>query len=327
MPNHQIEANIGVSAEFGIYTRKTRIRNRTGKRYAYGRPRLRHYQKNLITNAGMNYIANTPASGDQFGRRWGYSCRVGSGSAEPAFTDVALTTQKAVATRSDSEFTFSWGTAADAGKVIFFTEHTFAVGAAAGNITEIGMSYLPTDNLQTHALFKDSGGSPVVIVVGADEQLIVRYYTKFSVSTSDVTFSTTTSPTPTLYSLTLRPCNVGAEAINSTTIGLSVVGGTSNTRVSAFTGASSGVGPVTGLPSGTDSGNVLISATFDSYVNNSFEIVGNINLTSTQLNFSNIGALKINGTPFAWQLGISPRLTKASPETIKLSIKSIWSRE
>lgn len=326
MPNHQIEANIGVSAEFGIYTRKTRIRSRTGQRYAVGRPRLRHYQKNLITNEGMNFIANTPGMAGQFGQRWGYSCRVGTGSAEPAFTDTALTAQKAVVSRSSSAFTFSWGTGADSGKVIFATEHTFSAGAAAGNITEVGISYLPSDNLQTHSLLKDSGGSPVVVVVGADEQLIVRYYTKFSASTSDVIFSTTTSPTPTLYSLTLRPCNLGVELIPNETIGLSVVGGNGQARVTAFTGDSSGVGQVTETPTGTYSGNVYAIPNFDSYVNNSFEIIGNIALASNQLNFQKIGALKIDGAPFSWQLGISPRLTKESPETIKLSIKSIWSR-
>lgn len=54
--------------------------------------------------------------------------------------------------------------------------YRFAVGAAAGNLTELGIGPDTTGNLFSRALIADSSGAPIAITVLSDEVLDVNYY-------------------------------------------------------------------------------------------------------------------------------------------------------
>lgn len=330
--NYSHEMNIGVEADFDLMLQKVQmddsgkpVLDEHGCNIPVGSLRHAYTGGNLITNTGMNLLASESFSPNSFHRQWGRRLNVGGGTTEPLPTDTALTNKIADSgTRSeDTNYSLTWGTGADAGKLVFTVNFTFGVGVAAGNITEVGLDYGTA--LQTHALLKDGSGNPVVVNVAADEQLVCVYRTKFQPSTADVVYSTTTSPTPVAYTLTMRPANVGAGSIFES--GTSVIN-VSSGGLYAYTGSSSGIGAVGGEPTGTRSSAIQTyqRATGDAYVNNSFEKINHFTLQPTDANLADIGAFMFYGSLFSWQIGIVPRLTKVNPETIKFSIKTKWNR-
>ena len=328
--NYTHEVNIGVEADFDLFLQKVEMDDSgrpvvdgNGQTIPVGALRHAYTGGNLITNTGLNVLASESFSPSSFHRNWGRRLNVGGGTAEPLPTDTALTSKIADSgTRAeDSNYTFSWGTGDDAGKLIFTVNFTFAVGVAAGNISEVGLDF--GAQLQTHALLKDGSGNPVVVVVAPDEQLVCAYRTKFQASTADVVFTATTSPTPVQYTLTLRPCNLGGTIFEN---GTGVISGYGT----AFTyrGAAPAIGAINSEPTGTKDAGVTYTGRFssDGYVAGSFEKINHFTWQPSDANYADIGALMFNGSLFSWQIGIVPRLTKASPETIKISIKTTWSR-
>lgn len=330
--NYTHKVDIGVEADFDLMLQKCQVDSdgkpvfdAEGNSIPIGPLRPIHSQKNLITDTGLNLLASESFSPGSLHRSWGRRLNVGGGTTEPLPADTALTNKIAASgTRSeDSNYSLAWGTGADAGKIILTVNFTFGVGVAAGNITEVGLDYGAA--LQTHALLKDGAGNPVVVVVAPDEQLVSVYRTKFQVSTADVVYNTTTSPTPVAYTLTLRPANVGTGSIFEAGTGVINV---SSGGVYPYIGASSGVGAVNGEPTGTRQSSLQTyqRASGDAYVNNSFEKTNHFTFQPTDANFADIGALMFFGSLFSWQIGIAPRITKVNPETIKISIKTTWSR-
>lgn len=324
-------ATVGIGGEYDLLIQKYQtdesgqlVFDADGNPIPIGVPQCVHSQKNLITNTGMDYFGTGSGYLNASAGGFGWWCRVGSGSTDPAFTDTALVSP--VASVQGPNATTAWGTGDYLNAAIMTRVYTFAVGAAAGNLTEIGLSSAVGSNLQTRSLFKDAGGTPVTIVVAADEQLIVNYRTIFRADTTDKVFNPpATSPTPTSYTLTLRPANLGTGQIYMSS---GVIGaGSSALNQSVFTGATSGVGPVTGVPTGTSRSNSSVVIAPGSYTNGSFERTDVYTIQPTGANYADIGAFMFNqSVPFEWQLGISPRLTKVNPETIKITILNKWVR-
>lgn len=328
--NYTHEVTIGAEAEFDLLIQRCQtdesgnvVFDDAGNTIPVGELRPVHHQKNLITDIGMNTLAGESFSPSSFHRNWGRRLNVGGGTTEPLPTDSTLTNLIAFNDRSeDSQYTLAWGTGDDVGKLVFTTSFTFGVGAAAGNISEVGLGM--GTRLDTHALLKDGGGNPVVVVVAPDEQLVGVYRTKLQPNTADAVFNTNTSPTPQDYTLALRAANVGTGAISENGTGAIPLNG----GMYVYTGAASGVGPVTGIPTGAQQSSVQSNGrvTTDGYVAGSFEKVNHFTLQPTDTNFADIGAMMFFGSLFSWQIGIVPRLTKVNPETIKASIKTTWSR-
>lgn len=325
---HNVEMNVGISAEYDLLLQKVvvdeagaPVLDRRGKPIPVGAPRKVHSQKNLITNTGMNWWGtntNAPAN-------FGVYCRVGGGSTEPANTDTALASPIANVSRSSGDATVAWGTGEYLNCAVITLNFSFGVGAAAGNLTEVGLGNTASDSLLTRSLFKDPSGNPITINVAPDEQLLVYYRVIIRPDTADKTFSVTTSPTPTAYTITLRPAQLGVRSLFfSGRFG--VVADMNNQAV--YYGTSSGIGPITGSPTGTRSAFFVATAAWGAFTPGTFERTDTYTIGSANGNHSDIGAIEIlGGVPFSWQVGISPRLTKVSPETIKITILNKWSRD
>lgn len=328
MRNINAVSQIGIHAEYDLMIQRclvdeagVAILDGEGNPIPVGKPRHVHTQKNLITNTGMDWFGTSTDWSGTVGL--GNHCRVGGGSAEPAFTNTALASQVAVVTGPSGGF--SWGTGTYLNAAVYSRTYTFAVGAAAGNLTEIGLSNGAAANLLTRSLFKDPGGSPVVVQVASDEQLIVNYRFIFRADTADKVFNPPpTSPTPTSYTLTLRPMNLGSGSLNA---GGLLGAGISGINQSYYYGASSALGPITGSPTGTYGGHSAATIGTETYVTGSFERVTTYTLQTTAANVADLGVIVFGGSvPFTWQLGISPRMTKVAPETVKITILNKWAR-
>ena len=87
---------------------------------------------NLITDVGLEAMGTVSVSTLT---SW---CRVGSGTTAPAFTDTGLVAQVAA---TNAEQASSYGAQAAAPYYGFYTiTRRFAAGAAAGNLSEVGMA-------------------------------------------------------------------------------------------------------------------------------------------------------------------------------------------
>lgn len=64
----------------------------------------------------------------------------------------------------------------------FAMEYTFALGAVVGTIAELGMALASSGAVFTRALFKDGVGDPTTLTITADDQLVINYIVKKSVS-------------------------------------------------------------------------------------------------------------------------------------------------
>lgn len=120
---------------------------------------------NLITDAGLSGLFS---STDSISR-----CHVGSGSAEPAPSDTQLvahvaTTPTKVSDTGDTSTESPYGTTRT-------VRYRFAEGAAAGNLSEIGVSPANDGPLFSRTLIKDAEGNPTTITVQSDESLDVTY--------------------------------------------------------------------------------------------------------------------------------------------------------
>lgn len=309
-----LEINVGVKADFDVIATK-----------ADGSRRKLYSGDNLITNVGMNKLGAMIQTGN-FRDSFGNALQIGTGTTAPAFTDTALTTRlAAVANVGASAINIAWGSGADDGYVVLTYTYEFAVGSATGVLAELGMASNTAASgyeLHTHALFVDGGGSPAPVTVLADEGIIVLYRLKFRHDTADKVFTTTTSPTPVAYTITMRPLNYGQVAGLTTSTSFFGPGTTGQVRY----GATSGLGPYTGDAVGT-AGSLPLTRTFSTYVANSFTRDITYAVAAGVGNFAQIGALTItSGGTFHMQMGFSPRFTKVSPETLRWTIRWTWSR-
>lgn len=122
------------------------------------------WQKNLILDAGITRLLGTIGSVLQF-------ISVGAGSTAPTVGQTQLVS-KIAHTNRNSSFTHGYDSVDGFGWTKFQVQ--FAQGAAAGNISELGVGWDGT-NLWSRALVLDSEGNPTTITVLSDEFLTVIY--------------------------------------------------------------------------------------------------------------------------------------------------------
>lgn len=120
---------------------------------------------NLILDSGLDLWGN--------GSNFLSYCKVGNGTSTPVPTQTALDAQVAqTSTTFATETTGASPTSPYYGWIRRFFQ--FALGAAVGNLTEVGFGNV-SGPLWSRTLFKDGSGNPVPIVVLADEILQVTY--------------------------------------------------------------------------------------------------------------------------------------------------------
>lgn len=145
---------------------------------------------NLILNAGLERLGTGGVVG---------TCVVGSDSTPPAVGQSSLFALVASTTTQQLLVT---GTAPDNSYAFYRKTFRFAIGVAAGNLSEVGVGWTNTD-LFSRALIRDDLGDPTTITILADEVLDVIYEVRLYVPTSDQTFVVNIAGVD--YTFTLRP--------------------------------------------------------------------------------------------------------------------------
>lgn len=243
-------------------------------------------------------------------------------------TTALVNKRAAVGAGGVGDNVWSWDTV-NPKAAIYTRVFTFAAGAADGALTELGASAATNGQVNTRALFKDGFGDPTVVNVAADEQLVVTYRLYIVPNETDAVLIKVQNGTE--YTLTFRLANLGNTFSYAT--GSDILSGVlwasqgTSYSVTPFYGGSSAIGAITGSPVGTAGVAQDMPAVLGSYVNGNYYRDDSITAQLSHFNYSNLGALYgVYGTPFRWQIGISPRINKTSNDTLKFVIRTRWYR-
>lgn len=274
---------------------------------------LADWFNNLILTAGLNRLGTGSIIS---------ACQVGTGNTAPAITDTGLQTYLAgTSTQQASDSGMSGAAPYYGYRRITFR---FPAGAATGNLTECGIGWATSGaNLFSRALIKDSGGTPITVVVAADEYLDVTYELRLYAPASDVVVGPVTI-SGTDYTFTIRAANVTSvtywlpPTINPAGINPSVP----TSAAIAYNGA---LGAVTAAPSGTSA--IASSVTTQTYSNNSLQrdFVATWDLNTGNL-AGGITSLLFATSVGAFQAGVSPAFDKTNTKILTLNFRVSWDR-
>lgn len=192
--------NIGIHGEFRAVVKKHngQIKSDTG------------FQKNLITDNGLDFFGRTPSGG------FASACAVGSGNSAPATTQTQLDSIVEVKPRVSS--TQSKGFQDNPENLYIMSETTRFTfeGLNNANISELGLvsssSTKAAYSLHTRALIKDSGGNPTTISILSGETLDIYYKVYKVVDVTDKTYVVNLGDgagNDTPYNVVVRPALVG----------------------------------------------------------------------------------------------------------------------
>lgn len=262
---------------------------------------------NLITDGGLDRIA-TASFLD-----W---CQVGTGNSTPVNAATSLDNRIASTStiQADNSATRS------STPYYAYQQRTFrfAAGAAAGNLSEVGVGWASAGSLFSRALILDGGGSPTTITVLSTEVLDVFYEFRIYPPTVDGSGSVVIGGVT--YTITSRAAfvtspnywDVPSSGVFSNTI-----------LTSAFNGA---IGAITSGPTGSSS--APSSTSVGAYSNGSKQR----NLTiSWGLNNGNlsggISTVLLYTSMGSTQFGISPAIPKDNTKTLDLNFTVSWARK
>jgi len=189
----------------------------------------------------------------------------------------------------------------------------FAQGAAAGNLSEVGVGWATSGSLFSRALILDSGGTPTTITVLADEFLDVTYELRQYPVTTDNTGTFVLDGLT--YDWVSRPANVTSSFVPNAAM--------NSASINYYNGA---IGAITGSPSGTGSG--LLTPTPQSYSTGSYSITFTLIASITQANLAGgITAARIIGSGFDYQFGFTPAIPKDNTKILSIDYTHSWARK
>lgn len=268
---------------------------------------------NLITDAGLNALANTTV-----GLLFNF-CRLGSGTAAPANSDTALGAQLGYA--AAQSVVVGANTIAPVYKYARYT-YRFSPGTVVGNISELGVSLSIDSALFSRALIKDGSGAPTTIAVLADETLDVLYEVRFYQPTTD--WVGTVVLDGNVYNVTMRAAfNTNAPSLNTTIFPNSLI------SYSAF--ETLGATSVGAQPTGGGTSQTGVP-TFLPYVTGSFARDFEFSATLDQLNMgtnpggTGIKAAELIGSIAYWQVKFVPPIPKDATKVLTLRFRLSWGR-
>lgn len=272
---------------------------------------------NLILNQGLDAMASR-------GNYFRY-CQVGSGAAAPLATDTQLQSRIAGAIQDNNALP---GQVNTTDRYVYQNQaYTFPVGAATGNISEIGIGWdLTGTTLFSRALVKDASGNPITITVLADEQLRVYYQFRVYQPTTDF-FNGTVGG----YTVIGRSANVGVVHslsgwyLTSEAHDRNFFAPSFNSTLLISSGAIAGI---TGAPTPVDDTlnqyNVTAAA---AYVAGSFARDLTITISPNNSNIGGgIGAISMPMGPTYFQFGFTPKIMKTSVQELKIVLRYTWAR-
>lgn len=260
---------------------------------------------NLITTSGLNLIGG---SSELF-----WSCAVGTDS---SVTSMGMTT---LGNQIASTATIQLNTSGSQPTAPYFSWYRrtfrFPQGAAAGNLTEVGVKS-QSGTLFSRALIVDSGGNPTVLTILADEFLDVIYEFRLYPDTNDAVVNVVLNGTT--HTCTLRCANV-----NSTPGWFDqgiIYNGSGDADAYFYSG---GIGSITSSPSGSSYWHNINPV--GGYVNDSFERVFNFSAGLNNANFAEgVGSIYLRTTKGFFQVGFSPVIPKTSYMTLSLNLTIRW---
>ncbi|MBN7848380.1 hypothetical protein J0L38_01115 [Stenotrophomonas maltophilia] len=264
---------------------------------------------NLIVNAGLNYMGSSD----------GYltNCLVGSGSSDPQPTDTQLQTRVA-STTTTNETTYGSNVSPRYGwKRITFR---FAAGAAAGNLSEVGVGWSSTA-VFSRARILDGAGNPTTITVLSDEVLDVTYEFRAYINEADINFDVTISGTT--YACVMRPANVNGSNLGFQ-LGNAVTVNANNRASGARLFETNVLGTPSSAPGGVGQGGTFVNSAYaaDSFARGHVLTFG--------LNVGNFptgaGAITVSNTFCDYQTSFTPKIPKDATNVLTLQVRSTWGR-
>lgn len=298
----------------GYYKIEAHQRNETGEEIEGSRRIVADWFPNLITNGGLDMLGTTA---DFLG-----FCQVGSGSTAPAVTDTALAARVAGVAKTG----YAQGTPG-AGNVYSscVATYQFGQGAAAGNLSEIGVGSAATGSLFSRARILDGSGNPTTITVLAIEFLTVTYELRLYINTADVSNSFTTNGTT--YNVVSRPCAMGAaNCLNMVVSQYHVLPPDSGGGRALNVQESQALAAVGSTP--TSNYNQDVAPTRSAYTNGNYYRDFSWTLAVGQGNLATgIGvAFYPAGSAFPTQVQFTPKLAKDNTKTATFTFRVSWGR-
>lgn len=296
-----MKVNFGVKGRYRILVRKQGVLVKDSGWF-----------NNLITNLGMNYLGSSSS--------YLSFCRVGSSNTTPAFTDIALGSQIAytnsVTINDRIETTDRYG--------VTSRTYTFATGAAAGNIAEVGIGVDPIGNtLFSRALILDSMGNPTTITVLPDEDLVIIYELWIKQPAGDITSSVSGRD------VTIRACLVDTNNSNRGWANQGNTGGSPfiaqpvNNTHGVHSGA---IGSITSSPAGTAVYSSSANISSEPYVSDSYSRVSLLRwLPSQAVGTWQSASWSVGAT--CWQAQFSPAIVKSNIQSLTIKVRVTWSRD
>ena len=273
---------------------------------------------NLVTDAGLDYSASNYSILEY--------CHVGSGSTAPTVADIGLDTFIAAQQGGYQTPTVN---ATSPYYISHIVEYHFAIGAAAGNLSEIGIGWASSGTtLFSRALILDASSTPTTITVLSDEYLYVTYEHRFYPSETDATGSIVfTGSIGGTYTYTLRPAKI--DTIIPTPYGSPVNRPLYMNYIdSSYMGAYDGsIGIITSLPTGNQVALNTTLVTIDPYIDGSFTSTYTLLLSPV---YGNLAA-GIKSLMFIWgpnyhQIEFGTAIPKTDVDSLSLTFTQTWDR-
>lgn len=284
---------------------------------------------NLITNTGMNRVGEVTTSTTPSLSSFGLLCGrfvVGSGSAEPQFTDTALQNPVAYASadaRLDKE-----SSNYDRGWYEITVQHQFGQGEAAGNLSEIGIQRTSASGpLWSRALILDGQGNPTTITVLPDEFFTCYYTLRIMIPKEDAVFNIDVDYdedgiVPTV--VTGRPLNAdSAHAQNGW--GLQTAG-TSRSRAGLLFYTGGLADPTATSPLGSSADSSTSNFSIVPYVTDSFERYVTRTNGLNEHNSQELRTARLDALMGCWQIEFDPPLQKDNTQTMQVTFGYSWAR-
>ena len=266
--------------------------------------------KNLILDVGLNALGTTSVVS---------ACKVGTGVTPVAVSQTDLATPLAITSTLQSSSTgrnstapyYTWGR----------RTFRFGQGVAAGNLTEVGVTYGGGSSLFSRALIVDSEGNPTTLTILSDEWLDVTYELRIYQDLVDKTFNITLLGVD--HVVTVRPANVTTNPSGSSYFFDHFISWYYYySQCSHYNGT---IGTITGSPSGV--GSSAGGTSYGAYSQNSLQrsIIYGVGLNDANL-AGGIQSTIINTDKCSWQVGYVPAIAKDSFKTLTMTYTLSWGR-
>ena len=269
--------------------------------------------RNLITDSGLDRMGTNAD--------WLSWCQVGAGATGPSVGDTALSSRLA----ATSTIQVSSLTAQPAAPYYVARTNTyrFPAGAAAGNLSEVGVGWGSTGSLFSRALILDALGSPTTITVLADELLDVTYQFRQYTPSVDSAFNLTLGGI--VHSVVSRAANVNDSSGDNWAVAQTGTSA-SNSAPSLSSARQGPIGVETSTPAGTASGSN--STTPSPYTAASHYMDITAFWGNPQGNLpGGIGAFLVKMGIGLYQFGFTPKIMKTADDTLSLTFRHSWSRK